>query len=159
MKKRLHIISVVATLLMPVSMWADDQNRTRVAQAVRVKTAPVIDGELSDAVWEKAHVATGFFRIKEGSIHPSRLKTEVRILYDEEALYIGIYCEEPDMGNLRETMTRRDSRIWHNDCVEVMLDTYRDRRNCYVFATNTLGTQMDERIGNESVFDLSWDAV
>lgn len=159
MKKRLHIFSVVATLLMSVSLGADDQPRTRVAQAVRVKTAPVIDGDLSDAVWQQTPIATGFFRIKEGSIHPARLKTEVRILYDEEALYIGIYCEEPDMGNLRETMTRRDSRIWHNDCVEVMLDTYRDRRNCYVFATNTLGTQMDERIGNESVFDMSWDAV
>ena len=150
--------TLVVTLLMPISIRADNQDRTRSVQAVRVKTAPVIDGELSDAVWQQARIATGFFRIKEGKIHPSRLKTEVRILYDEEALYIGIYCEEPDMGNLRETMTRSDSRVWHNDCIEVMLDTYRDRRNCYVFASNTLGAQMDERISNESVFDMSWDA-
>ena len=38
-----------------------------------------------------------------------------------------------------------------------MLDTYLDRRNCYVFAVNTLGTQTDERVSNESVFDMSWD--
>ncbi len=159
MKQWVHICSIVVTLFLPVSTWADDRDRTRAAQAVRVKTAPVIDGDLSDAVWQQASIATGFFRVKEGSIHPSSLKTEVRILYDDEALYIGIYCDEPEMGNLRETMTRRDSRVWHNDCVEVMLDTYRDRRNCYVFATNTLGTQMDQRISNESVFDMSWDAV
>ena len=39
-----------------------------------------------------------------------------------------------------------------------MLDTYHDQRNCYIFAVNTLGTQADERVGNESVFDMSWDA-
>ena len=149
---------LVLTLLMPVTTWADDQDRIRVVQAVKVDTAPVIDGDLSDAVWQQARIATGFFRAKEGNIRPARLNTEVRILYDEYALYIGVYCEEPDMNRLRETKTRRDSHVWHNDCIEVLLDTYRDRRNCYVFATNTLGTQMDERISNESVFDMSWDA-
>ena len=39
-----------------------------------------------------------------------------------------------------------------------MLDTYHDRRNCYIFAVNTLGTQTDERVSNESVFDMNWDA-
>ena len=149
---------LVLTLLMPVTTWAGDQDRIRVVQAVKVDTAPVIDGDLSDAVWQQARIATDFFRAKEGNIRPARLNTEVRILYDENALYIGVYCEEPDMNRLRETKTRRDSHVWRNDCIEVLLDTYRDRRNCYVFATNTLGTQMDERISNESVFDMSWDA-
>ena len=150
--------SLVLTLLMPVTTWAGDQDRIRVVQAVKVDTAPVIDGDLSDAVWQQARIATDFFRAKEGNIRPARLNTEVRILYDENALYIGVYCEEPDMNRLRETKMRRDSHVWRNDCIEVLLDTYRDRRNCYVFATNTLGTQMDERISNESVFDMSWDA-
>ena len=148
----------VAIALLAIPLFAETQSPTRTIRATWVDKPPVIDGELTDSVWQHAQIATHFFRAMEGNIHPAQLSTEVRILYDENRLYIGVRCEEPDMKSLRETKTRRDSAVWHNDCIEVMLDTYRDRRNCYVFAINTLGTQMDERVGNESVFDMSWDA-
>ena len=145
-------------LLVPTPLFANTQNTRRTLRAVWTENPPVIDGSLTDTVWQHADIATNFFRAKEGETHPAELDTEVRVLYDENMLYIGVHCEEPDMKSLRETLTRRDSFVWQNDCIEVMLDTYHDRRNCYIFAINTLGTQADERVGNESVFDMSWDA-
>ena len=145
-------------LLVPISLFANTQKTRRTLRAVWTEIPPVIDGNLTEPVWQHADIATNFFRAKEGETYPAELDTEIRVLYDENMLYIGVRCEEPDMKNLRETLTRRDSFVWQNDCIEVMLDTYHDRRNCYIFAINTLGTQADERVGNESVFDMSWDA-
>lgn len=145
-------------LLVPISLFANTQKTRRTLRAVWTETSPVIDGNLTEPVWQHADIATNFFRAKEGETYPAELDTEIRVLYDENMLYIGVRCEEPDMKSLRETLTRRDSFVWQNDCIEVMLDTYHDRRNCYIFAINTLGTQADERVGNESVFDMSWDS-
>lgn len=126
--------------------------------ATRVDDPPVIDGALSEGVWQKTEISTHFFRAEQTRGVPAKLNTQAMVLYDENTLYIGMRCEEPKMNNLRETQTRRDTPVWHDDAVEILLDTYNDQRNCYVFAVNTLGTQTDERISNESVFDLSWDA-
>ena len=151
-------IWIVMLFLVTTPIFANTQNMGRTLRAVWVENPPIIDGDLTDTVWQDADIATDFFRAKEGETHPAELDTEVRVLYDENTLYIGVRCEEPDMKSLRETLTRRDSPVWQNDCIEVMLDTYHDQRNCYIFAINTLGTQTDERVGNESVFDMSWDA-
>ena len=149
----------IPILLLVTPLFANTQQNTRrTIRATWVENPPVIDGDLTDTVWQDADIATDFYRAKEGETHPAELDTEVRVLYDENTLYIGARCEEPDMKSLRETMTRRDSPVWQNDCIEVMLDTYHDQRNCYIFAINTLGTQADERVGNESAFDMSWDA-
>ena len=155
---RVILCVLIAPLAIPPFRFAETQNSTRTINATWVDTPPVIDGNLTDSVWQHAQIATNFFRAKEGSIQLAQLNTEARVLYDENTLYIGVHCEEPDMNSLRETKTRRDSPVWQNDCIEVMLDTYHDRRNCYIFAVNTLGTQTDERVSNESVFDMSWDA-
>ena len=143
------LIWIPILLLVTTPLFANTQNTRRTLRAVWTENPPVIDGVLTDTVWQQAEVATHFFRAKEGETQPVELDTEVRVLYDENMLYIGVRCEEPDMKSLRETLTRRDSFVWQNDCIEVMLDTYHDRRNCYIFAVNTLGTQADERVGNE----------
>ena len=64
---------------------------------------PVIDDDLADSVWQHAESATNLFRAKEGITQPAELNTEVRVIYDEDMLYIGVCCEEPDMKSLPET--------------------------------------------------------
>lgn len=108
---------------------------------------------------DSAHaVACNFVRAKQTGGEPAKLKTEAMVLYDENTLYIGMLCEEPNMNALRETQTRRDSAVWQDDTVQVQLDTYNDQRNCYVLAVNTLGTQMDAKISNEGGYDQNWNA-
>ncbi|MYK41290.1 MAG: carbohydrate binding family 9 domain-containing protein [Gemmatimonadetes bacterium] len=131
---------------------------TRAVTALRVNQPPQIDGHLSEPAWQKAEVAGNFFRAQQNRGMPARLRTEAFVLYDAVAIYVGFRCWEPDMTGLRETLTRRDTRIWDDDAVEVVLDTYHDDRNAYVFGINTLATQMDQRISNESSFSFAWDA-
>ena len=131
---------------------------TRAVTALRVDQPPQIDGHLSEPAWQKAEVAGDFFRAQQNRGMPARLRTEAFVLYDAVAIYVGFRCWEPDMTRLRETLTRRDTRIWGDDAVEVVFDTYHDDRNAYVFGINTLATQMDQRISNESSFTFAWDA-
>ena len=127
--------------------------------ALRVDHAPLIDGHLSEASWQQAEPASDFFRAEQTRGVPARQHTEARVLYDERAIYVGFHCWEPDMASLRETLTRRDSRVWDDDAIEFVIDTYHDRRNAYVFGVNSLGTQMDQRVSNESAFTFSWNAT
>jgi uncharacterized protein DUF5916/cellulose/xylan binding protein with CBM9 domain len=130
----------------------------RAVTALRIDQPPHIDGYLSEPAWGRAQAAAGFFRAQQTRGVPARLSTEAFVLYDDVAIYVGFRCWEPDMTCLRETLTRRDTRIWADDAVEVILDTYHDRRSAYIFGINTLGTQMDQRVSNESAFNLAWDA-
>ena len=131
---------------------------TRAVTALRVNQPPQIDGHLSEPAWQKAEAAGNFFRAQQTRGMPARLRTEAFVLYDAVAIYVGFRCWEPDMTGLRETLTRRDTRIWGDDAVEVVFDTYHDDRNAYVFGINTLATQMDQRVSNESSFTFAWDA-
>ena len=131
---------------------------TRAVTALRVDQPPRIDGHLSEPAWQKAEAAGDFFRAQQTRGMPARLRTEAFVLYDAVAIYVGFRCWEPDITGLRETLTRRDTRIWGDDAVEVVFGTYHDDRNAYVFGINTLATQMDQRVSNESSFTFAWDA-
>ena len=130
----------------------------RTVSASRVDRPPRIDGYLSEPAWTRTEPADDFFRDEPTRGVPARLRTEAFVLYDDVAIYIGFRCWEPDMTGLRETLTRRDTRIWTDDAVQVLFDTFHDRRNAYVFGVNTLGTQMDQRASNESSFTFAWNA-
>ena len=157
-----RMVVVFLFLFVPVCSWGGDLSEPsverRVVNALRTEEKILIDGNLSEKDWERSDKARDFFRVQPDRGVLAELSTEAMVLYDDATLYVGFRCFEPDMTRLRETLTRRDAEIWKDDGVEVILDTYDDDRNGYVFAVNTLGTQMDEHIGNESVFSLTWDA-
>ena len=157
-----RMVVVFLFLFVPVCSRGGDLSEPsverRVVNALRTEEKILVDGNLSEVDWERADKARDFFRVQPDRGVLAELSTEAMVLYDDATLYVGFRCFEPDMTRLRETLTRRDAEIWKDDGVEVILDTYDDDRNGYVFAVNTLGTQMDEHIGNESVFSLTWDA-
>ena len=157
-----RIVVVFLFLFVPVCSRGGDVSgpsvERRVVNALRTEEKILVDGNLSELDWERADKARDFFRVQPDRGVLAELSTEAMVLYDDATLYVGFRCFEPDMTRLRETLTRRDAEIWEDDGVEVILDTYDDDRNGYVFAVNTLGTQMDEHIGNESVYSLTWDA-
>ena len=93
-------IWILMLFLVTTPIFANTQSLRRTIRAVWVENPPVIDGDLTDTVWQDADIATDFFRAKEGETYPAELDTEVRVLYDENTLYIGVRCEEPDMKSL-----------------------------------------------------------
>jgi hypothetical protein len=137
---------------------ANSESSARVIKAKWLDNPPIIDGVLSESIWDQAEIATNFFLAGQAGGIPAKLNTKAMVLYDADMLYIGVRCEEPNMNNLRMTQTRRDTALWRDDTVQVMLDTYDDQRGCYVLAVNALGTQMDRKISIQNNFDLGWDA-
>lgn len=91
---------------------------------------------------------------------PASEPTEVRVLYDDKHIYIGIraFDSEPRRINARE-MTR-DAKFANDDKVEIILDPYHDRRNAFLFAVNPLGTQRDALVTDEGRdVNYSWDGA
>src|SRR5829696_5652501 len=125
----------------------------------RVTETIKIDGRVDEPAWSEADVAADFRQQEPNEGTPASETTEVRVLFDEKNLYVGIHAfdSEPARINSRELV--RDASFSNDDKVEILLDTYHDRRNAYRFALNPLGTQQDALITDEGRdLNLSWDA-
>jgi hypothetical protein len=128
------------------------------ARATRATAAPVIDGRLSDAAWAQAEVLTGFVQKEPLEGRPASERTEVRVLYDADALYVGAWLF--DAGELVVGRAARDAPLNDTDAFLLILDTYLDRQNGLVFATTPAGIEYDAQVTNEGQgggFNLNWD--
>ncbi len=102
-----------------------------------------IDGRLEEAVWSQAARLTGFTQYEPVEGAPVTEETEVLVLYSSEAIYFGIraYDNEPDLIMAR--LVQRDRSAFVDDWIRIMLDTFDDQRQAYVFYVNPLGIQTD----------------
>jgi hypothetical protein len=128
--------------------------------AARTDRPPVIDGDLADGVWVQA-VPSADFRQREpveGGV-PSE-GTEVRVLYDDHQLYFSIRCFDSEPDRITAARMRRDGPLDEDDHVQVILDTYDNRRGGYLFRTNPLGAQYDALLTDEGrTLNDAWNAV
>ena len=119
-------------------------------KALQVECSPNIDGLLKEAIWMMASPAAHFIQKQPDEGQPATENTEVRILYDMNNLYIGIMCFDSEPDRIIANEKRRDSEaIYDNDHVQIMLDTFHDRRNGYIFVTNPLGARLDLQVRKE----------
>ena len=130
------------------------------AEAHRTSQRIKIDGELSEADWQRVEPIRRFVQIEPDEGKPISQPTEVRILYDNRNLYFGFTCSDSDISQLVANELRRDSRLYENDSVYVLLDTYNDRRGGFFFRVNALGAMQDTSIsGSGDTWNNNWDAV
>ena len=118
---------------------------------------PTIDGLLDEADWAAAMVADGFvvFEPNEGE-EPSQA-TEARVLYGDDALFVGIRAFDTSPDSIVAQLARRDERP-HSDWVDVVIDSYRDRRTAFRFGVNPAGVKSDGYLYDDVNEDDSWDA-
>jgi hypothetical protein len=131
----------------------------KVVTAARTEHAILLDGELSEPAWQMAPPVLDFtqFDPSEGSL-PTEI-TSVRVLYDDNALYVGVVCYDAHPDAIVQQLTRRD-RTSEADRFTVSIDSYHDHQTAFVFSTNVNGVQGDGILSQDgSVYDLSWDAV
>src|SRR5688572_7925675 len=133
----------------------------RIATAMPVDEAPMIDGLLNEGAWLKAIPLDGFMQAEPEQGQPASQRTEVRILYDANAVYVGAIMHDTDPSQIVTTDTRRDADLAQMDSFQIIFDTFRDQQNGFVFGTNALGVQYDAQVrdqGNASnTWDGSWD--
>lgn len=127
----------------------------RVYYATRINSHPKIDGKLNDACWVSG-IWDGNF-VQQSPLQgkfPSQ-KTEIKILYDNNNLYVGIKCY--DKGKIRPILSRRDEMA--GDYVGIAFDSYHDKLTAYEFDVSAAGQKIDQiHLGNYNT-DLNWDAV
>ena len=118
-----------------------------------------IDGLLDDDVWRSHAPVGGFVQSEPDEGYPATERTEVWVAFDADNLYVAAYLYESDPDGIVVTDIRKDFRLTNQDVFEVIIDTFGDRRNGYVFATNPGGGRADRQITNEGrAVNTSWDA-
>lgn len=127
------------------------------ATAARVSEAPTIDGGLEEAAWQSATPLTDFVQAEPFEGQAASEKTEVRVLYDDLAVFIGVRLHDSDPSQIVTTDTRRDTGLGDQDSFQIILDTFRDRQNGFVFGTNAAGVQYDAQVRNQGNQSTSWD--
>ena len=149
----------------------------RIGTAAVITTAPVIDGRLDDEAWKSGQAYSDFVQreLREGE--PVTERTEVRLLTDGEALYVGAWLFDRDPAGIVPGEKIRDVTLTNSDYFALILDTYLDRQNGFVFATTPAGVEYDAQVvkegegggifqqgqtraqsGSMGGFNLNWDA-
>jgi hypothetical protein len=128
-----------------------DSRRERYSlPAVRVGETPRVDGVLDDAVWQKAAVVEEFVQQEPREGAPASERTEVRVMYDAHSLLIAVHAFDSEPSALVATEMRRDSdRLLDEDSFSLILDTFNDSRNGYMFVTTPLGAKLEQQISEE----------
>jgi hypothetical protein len=140
-------------------------------RAVRSPKGPRIDGDLSDPEWRSAALFTGFRMVEPRPDSDPTERTELRILYDDANLYIGIFCVDSEPGLISATSKAHDSGgdsggyYGHgasqgsgDDLVRILLDPFQDRRSAYVFYVNPHGARSEGLVYAGSA-SLDWDGI
>jgi hypothetical protein len=125
------------------------------ATAVHVAQSPVLDGRLDDAAWQLAPAADVFTQKSPREGAPPSETTTVRVVYDDEALWIGVDCPQKNAPVVAR-LTRRDREV-EADWVSVSLDTRRDGKSAFVFEVNAGGALLDAVRFNDGDFSADWD--
>ena len=140
-------------------------SQAKTLQANKVSHPPIIDGSLDDLAWQQVEPATGFIQNFPNYGSPASQKTEVRVVYDNAAIYIGAHMYD-DPALIRKQITARDEEQMKDlDYFSVFFDTYNDDQNGFQFLVTSSNVQTDARLAPNLVLmpgeygDKTWDAV
>jgi hypothetical protein len=130
------------------------------ALAARASGPLEIDGRLDEPAWAEAPSIRTFTQREPDEGAAVSQPTEVRILFDDDALYVGARLE--DTGSVTTRLGRRDMTLLDSDWFGITLDSYHDLRTGFRFQVNPSGVQRDAvvtMVDGQEREDLSWDAV
>jgi hypothetical protein len=150
------LILALIALLAATEAPLEPSLRDRSVRAAR-RVGPIqIDGRLDEPAWQLAEEANSFTQIEPEEGKPSPVATRFRVLWDEQALYVGIECDDPEP--LVAYPSRRD-RMVEGDRVDIDIETTLDGRTAYHFAVFAAGQQLDALHYNDTEMTTDWDAV
>ncbi|HIE91355.1 MAG TPA: hypothetical protein EYQ83_00210, partial [Acidobacteria bacterium] len=153
---------------------------SRAGRARPVDQAPTIDGDiLGDPAWAAVEPLTGFRQSAPDEGQPASERTEVRVVFTDDTIYFGVVLYDDDPSAIIMTDSRRDSSMNNADSFQMVLDTFSDQQNGFVFGTTPAGQEYDGQVtdeggarsafrggggggfsrGSGSGFNLNWDGA
>lgn len=148
-------LSLMLLLCAPIARAANWPERP-VLTAVRASAPVRIDGDLSDPAWQAAPEFTDFTQHDPNDGEPATMRTSVRVLYDDEAIYFGAMMEDPEAPTA--LLARRDTFL-QSDFLSINIDPQHDRLSGSAFTVTPSNMQIDSILFNDVGEDGSWDGV
>jgi len=145
-------------LILAAAILAQNPSTPAELRAHHADTAPTIDGRLDEPVWKTADVGGNFHQIEPQEGEPATERTEIRILYDNTSLYVGVWLFDREPGKIVRRLSRRDDDA-DADRFTFYVDALHDRLTGAAFEISAAGAQRDAIISNDVNRDSSWDAV
>jgi Domain of unknown function (DUF5916)/Carbohydrate family 9 binding domain-like len=128
--------------------------------AVRAAGPVTLDGLPDEAAWNDAPIASHFLQNDPREGEPATFDTEVRVVYDDDALYFAVFAKDDEPGRLIVNDLKKDFDTDSSDGFRIVLDTFHDARNGYTFATNPAGAKYDAQMANEGRDrNANWDGI
>jgi hypothetical protein len=141
-----------------VGLRAQKQNESYQLHIHRATSPIVIDGSAHEPAWQSAEVARDFWRVLPMDTGRAKVRTEVRMAYDDHNLYLSAICFYSDVpGPYMVESLRRDWAFGNNDNFIFFLDTFNDYTNGFTFGANAAGAQWDGLLYEGGKANLSWD--
>ncbi|HEY8309472.1 MAG TPA: DUF5916 domain-containing protein [Gemmatimonadaceae bacterium] len=156
------VIAALAAIATVASAQSAGSQQTVVVPSMKAMraTGPIhIDGVLDEPDWSNAPVASDFMESYPNITERPRDRTEVRILYDDNALYVGVRMFDSEPKLIAAQLARRDAVGIYSDWLHLMVGTYYDHRTAYRFSVNPMGVKKDVLEYNDTNEDVNWDAV
>src|SRR5688500_8268710 len=151
------LFTLFVFLTFNISLQAQKKNE---AFKILIKQAgsPVhVDGVMDETAWLEADVAKDFYMVLPMDTSMAKVKTEVRMTYDQHNLYLIATCYHLLPGRYYVESLRRDFAFGKNDNFLLFMDTFDDQTNGFSFGANAAGAQWDGMMYEGSKVDLSWD--
>jgi hypothetical protein len=130
----------------------------RVVRALRAQGAIEVDGKLDEPEWLAAPAATGFVQRDPEQGQPASEQTELRILFDDRALYAGVRLRDAAPDAISRQLSRRDA-VFEADAFALLLDPHHDHRTGVLLEVSAAGVQRDAALYDDNFEDVTWDAV
>ena len=160
------LISLAALLILPLQGAAQIGNSgvegttgSKIVEMVRTTNEPRIDGILEADEWARAAVVTDMHQMNPVEYGEPSQKTEIFLLYSDNALYVAARMYEDDPSLIRANVRRQGQGLPNDDTFNIVLDPYFDRRNGYIFEINANGVRVEGLYQNVSGVDRNWTGI
>jgi len=114
--------------------------------AIKTDESIIVDGRLNESIWGKAPDADAFIQLRPDRKDPKKIKTSVKILYDDNYVYFGFLCYDTEPDKIVPGTIKIDGDLRDTDSIYILIDTFIDTFNFYYFATNIIGSKSDGTI-------------
>jgi len=143
----------------PATVTRDAAGRATI-RAVRLGSPIRLDGQLDEAVYQEVPPISDFIQTEPSNGEPATQKTEVWVLFDRSHIYVTVRLWESHPERMIVNEMRRDNTaLYRNDHIDIVFDTFYDRRNGVLLSTTPIGGLVDAQITNERQFHTDWNPV
>ncbi|MFD2529470.1 DUF5916 domain-containing protein [Polaribacter marinaquae] len=158
----MKFLITLLTVFSAFCLYAQEASQTKLPKRIyttkKLKKAPIIDGDVSDDAWNVVEWSSDFVEKSPDEGTPPAHQTMFKVMYDAKYLYIALRALDANPELIQQRLSRRDG--FAGDRINVIIDSYHDKRTAFVFTTTAAGVKGEEiATGNGDNFDESWNPI